>query len=48
MLHLVNQKPTSSVQNTRPPKKNSKSSENEDPQKSNTTSNQKVYLLKII
>ncbi|KAL4121593.1 hypothetical protein QTP88_014078 [Uroleucon formosanum] len=38
---IFNQKPTSSVQNTRPSKKNSKSSVNEDPQKTNTTSNQK-------
>lgn len=37
----LNQKPTSSVQNTRPPKQNSKSSVKEDSQKPNTTSNQK-------
>jgi len=50
MLHLdlVNQKSTSSVQNTRPPKQNTKSSVKEDPQKTNTNTNQKVHLLMII
>ena len=48
MLHLDNQKPTSSVQSTRPPKQNSKSSVKEDSQKIITTNNQKVYLFKNI
>lgn len=48
MIHLVNQKPTSSVKNTHPPKQNTKSSVKEDPQKSNTNTNQKVHLLIII
>jgi len=42
MLYLDNQKPTSSVQNTRPPKQNVKNAVKEDPQKTNTTSNPKV------
>lgn len=48
MLYLDNQKPTSSVQNTRPPKQNVKNTVKEDPQKTNTANNQKVHLLKII
>ncbi|KAL5238423.1 hypothetical protein ACI65C_005833 [Semiaphis heraclei] len=38
---IFNQKPTSSVKNTHPPKQNTKSSVKEDPQKSNTNTNQK-------
>lgn len=48
MLYLDNQKPTSSVQNTRPPKQNVKNTVKEDPQKTNTTNNPKVHLFKII
>jgi len=48
ILNLVNQKPTSSVQNTHHPKQNTKTLVKEDTKKTNIIGNQKVHLLKII